>query len=262
MLVRILSDLHNEFWRYEYAKGRANQPLCPIPRLPDDKETVLVLAGDIDTAKHVYLSLEVYSHQFRHVVYVAGNHCFWGGNITSQIDSLRKDVEHLENVHVLDDSEVIIDHVRFLGGTMWTDFKNRDPFAMWDAPKRMNDYRKIRVGGDYKKLRPSDLLERFDKTFNYLKNALEDEDYLNFVVTHHAPSSMSVDEMYRHTPETNVYYYSEVLDKLEYLPVIWAHGHMHNAKDYELYGTRVICNPIGYIGDTETGSNPELVIEV
>jgi len=27
---------------------------------------------------------------------------------------------------------------------------------------------------------------------------------------------------------------------------LWVHGHMHESFDYEIYGTRVVCNPRGY----------------
>jgi predicted phosphodiesterase len=29
---------------------------------------------------------------------------------------------------------------------------------------------------------------------------------------------------------------------------LWVHGHMHNASDYMLGTTRVVCNPRGYTG--------------
>ena len=27
---------------------------------------------------------------------------------------------------------------------------------------------------------------------------------------------------------------------------LWIHGHMHESFNYEVYGTRVVCNPRGY----------------
>jgi len=41
--------------------------------------------------------------------------------------------------------------------------------------------------------------------------------------------------------------------------VLWVHGHSHTAVDYEVAGTRVVCNPRGYPGE-ETGFNPGLVL--
>jgi hypothetical protein len=31
----------------------------------------------------------------------------------------------------------------------------------------------------------------------------------------------------------------------------WVHGHMHNAADYTVHGTRVVCDPYGYPGTLE-----------
>lgn len=30
---------------------------------------------------------------------------------------------------------------------------------------------------------------------------------------------------------------------------LWVHGHMHNASDYVIGDTRVVCNPKGYPGE-------------
>ena len=50
MKVRLFSDLHNEFTRQMHKRN------YEIPELPDDSETVLILAGDIDVGKHAWYS--------------------------------------------------------------------------------------------------------------------------------------------------------------------------------------------------------------
>lgn len=42
---------------------------------------------------------------------------------------------------------------------------------------------------------------------------------------------------------------------------LWVHGHSHTAVDYDVAGTRVVCNPRGYPGE-ETGFRPDLIIDV
>ena len=43
----------------------------------------------------------------------------------------------------------------------------------------------------------------------------------------------------------------------------WVHGHMHESYDYEIYGTRVVCNPRGYAPDAlNPDFRPDLVMEV
>ena len=43
----------------------------------------------------------------------------------------------------------------------------------------------------------------------------------------------------------------------------WIHGHTHVPCDYEIHGTRVVCNPCGYPGVSSIGRFlPWLVVEV
>jgi Icc-related predicted phosphoesterase len=30
---------------------------------------------------------------------------------------------------------------------------------------------------------------------------------------------------------------------------LWCHGHMHESCHYELFGTRIVCNPLGYFDE-------------
>jgi predicted phosphodiesterase len=44
---------------------------------------------------------------------------------------------------------------------------------------------------------------------------------------------------------------------------LWIHGHTHDPFDYEINGTRVICNPRGYPGENASWtSRAALVVEI
>jgi len=44
---------------------------------------------------------------------------------------------------------------------------------------------------------------------------------------------------------------------------LWVHGHMHDSFDYEIYGTRVVCNPRGYAPrDLNPDFRANLVVEI
>ena len=46
-------------------------------------------------------------------------------------------------------------------------------------------------------------------------------------------------------------------------PALWVHGHMHESYDYEVYGTRVVCNPRGYAPDALNPDFwPDLVVDI
>ena len=49
----------------------------------------------------------------------------------------------------------------------------------------------------------------------------------------------------------------------EFAPALWIHGHTHDAFDYEIYGTRVVCNPRGYPEEAERyGFDTQLIVEI
>lgn len=50
---------------------------------------------------------------------------------------------------------------------------------------------------------------------------------------------------------------------LEYEPLMWVRGHIHSFSDYFVDRTRVLCNPLGYSGETSRNTFiPDLVIDL
>ncbi len=44
---------------------------------------------------------------------------------------------------------------------------------------------------------------------------------------------------------------------------LWIHGHMYDPFDYEIYGTRVVCNPRGYAPRALASDfRPDLVVDI
>jgi len=71
MLFRVMSDIHNEFCREESSED------WKVPELAEDKESVLILAGDIGllSRKQTWFGfLSQCSKQFRDVFVIEGNH--------------------------------------------------------------------------------------------------------------------------------------------------------------------------------------------
>ena len=70
------------------------------------------------------------------------------------------------------------------------------------------------------------------------------------VVVHHAPSSQSIAERFKHDTLMNGAFRSELDEFIMDRPQIrlLCHGHMHNNSNYWIGETRVVCNPRGYAG--------------
>jgi predicted phosphodiesterase len=104
--LHVLSDLHLEH--------------APYPSPPADAD-VIVLAGDIGTGTDGIEWAQAWAGG-RPVLYVAGNHEFYGRSLPGLIDELR-DAAAGTTVHVLENDELVLDGVRFLGCSLWSDFE-------------------------------------------------------------------------------------------------------------------------------------------
>jgi len=260
MKIQLVSDLHLEFGDIEIKNNGAD---------------VLILSGDICVAADIGRGemsdrktrfvnfFERVSKEFKNVVYVFGNHEHYHGDFVTSTEIIRTAFGHLSNVHILDIDSVDIDGVLFVGGTLWTNFKNRDPVVMWDAQRMMNDYRTVRNGSPNVFL-PEDSVLYHEQMLRTIDAACNGETRPIVVVGHHAPSFKSIGGRYV-GDKLNGAYASDLVEFIEQRPQIkmWTHGHIHNSSDYMIGSTRVLCNPRGYHGYEENdGFRPNTVFEL
>jgi len=234
MKIRILSDLHLEFQQWRPPKAAAD---------------IIVLAGDIDVGIR---GVEWGRQNFPSspVVYVPGNHEFYGGNLQELREDLFLQGKRFD-VDVLDGGELLIGGVRFLGATLWTDFalqggdRSSIDRAMADAHYGMNDFRLIRYG-ESRMFRPADARAIHLAQVRWLQAKLAEEFAgSTVVVTHHLPHRQSIHPKYEGS-DLNPSFASDLGDLLGPSVSLWIHGHTHESFDYVLNGTRVVCNPRGY----------------
>ncbi|MHC8350976.1 metallophosphoesterase [Pseudomonas sp. RT4P38] len=242
MKLQIYSDLHNEFASFAVPAGAAD---------------VAILAGDIYTkARGVIWAGEAFSCP---VIYVCGNHEFYGGHIDHTLRKMKEVA--LPNVHVLENETFIWNQTRFLCATAWTDFSSTGNVVAatqtaWDW---MNDFRVIRTGENYRRLRPSDLINRNHASFAWLSKELDEPfNGKTVVVTHHAPiAEVMGDKHEGHLSAAYSNRWHELLDKAD----LWIFGHTHRAIDITLGRCRVVSNPRGYPYE-DTGFDPNLMINL
>lgn len=255
MKLAIYSDLHLEFGKF--------QP----PALDVD---VVVLAGDIGK-RHYGLRWAAQAFPTQQIIYVAGNHEFYGERRDMVLSNLRKEAQKESRLHFLDNSEVVLDGVRFLGATLWTDFnlfgEAKRVLAMDAASRMMSDYRQIKRGrsddtGLKNLLTPEDTLRSHEYSVQWLGNKLDVEFAgATVVVTHHAPSIKSLHE-YDHGKLLSAAYASN-LEHLVDKTTLWINGHTHESVNYQIGRGGVVSNPRGYIGAGENEFFEEaLVIDI
>lgn len=243
MRIQIASDLHVEFGDASFFDAGAD---------------VIVLAGDIGVGvRGPQWVAQLLERTQAKILVLPGNHEFYGLDIDATRATMRSfcaaptgwtgDAGQ-QRLFFLDNDQAIIDGVRFLGSTLWTDFMlfghDRRPDCMRDAARGLNDFRLIKKLGHT--FTPADSLDLREEAVRWLdmKLTLEPFDGPTVVITHHCPSWNSVAERYRE--DTLSACFASKLDHLMGFSQLWIHGHTHESFDYKLAGTRVICNPRGY----------------
>lgn len=247
MRLHILSDLHTEFDEFDP---------------PETDADIVVLAGDIGVGRG---GIEWAVRQFgeRPVVYVPGNHEYFHHDI-GFMDELRSSAP--ANVRVLDNESCEFHGVRFLGATLWTDFMLYGEGEAWFSRQRarrsIDDFSVIRNGD--RRFTPEDSVRLHEASKAWLVSELQTPfTGETVIVTHHLPATPSIASRYRNDP-LNPTFASRLEDVIEiYRPDLWIHGHTHVACDYEIFGTRVVCNPRGYPGESaDRKFQPGLVVEL
>ena len=230
MQITYFSDVHLEFGR------------CSFPEHNGD---IVVAAGDIAPGSNA-LPWLLQSENVP-VVYVAGNHEFYGEDSGKTINLLRAKSEGSEIIHFLEKDCFEYRGVRFLGTTLWADFDNGNPEVMRLLEQQMSDFSYIRCGE--RKLRARDVMHTHFSSLHWLIEQLETKYHgPTVVVTHHAPSMKS---WHLEAEDKRRHGYCSELDFMaaRYDIDLWIHGHTHTRHEYKMGNdTTVACNARGYYG--------------
>ena len=261
MQVNLMSDLHMEFSYQELPGGE-----------------VLILAGDmcelrtlyrefnatklLDHKPGAFKSYDFFYHEcakYEKVFMVLGNHEHYHSRFDKTYNELKSILP--PNVTLLEKEYVEYKGVVFLGATLWTDCNKNDTITIQTLQYSMNDFKAIQNfypdKNLYHKLTPEFTIAEHRKTLEYFKTVLaECQNKPVVVITHHAPSSMSIHERYRNDKSLNGGFVSDLSEFILDHPNIkvWTHGHVHDQFDYMIGDTRVIAKPRGYVGHEDTSA--------
>lgn len=260
MKLQPFSDLHAD--------------VAPVKKITiaDDVDVVIVPG---DTCEGALLAFE---HVRRIVplhipiVMTMGNHEFYRRFVPDEL-ALARSHGRSFNIHVLENDSITLSGVgasggvRFLGATLWTDYRifgEANQAAVMNAcAKAMNDHRLI---GWQKKpwlrFRPQEAALLHHQSTAYLEGVLATPfEGPTVVVSHTAVHWNSVHPKYRSDPVTGSFVSDQSVLIERYQPTLWVHGHVHNSSDYWVGQTRILCNPHGY-GSENPHFKDAMVVEL
>lgn len=245
MKLWIISDLHQDFGAFDIE--------------PPADADVAILAGDIQNDE---LIVEI--GNTLPTVFVAGNHEFYGYEHRERLDRLHELMLRSRFLHVLENEEVVIDGVRFLGCTLWTDYDGGNPLAMDLARRSMNDHRRISWQKQpvWLRFRPEEARKLHIQSRNWLSERFSEPfSGKTVVVTHHAPSERSVAPKFAGDPLNHAYYSALDAEIERWGADLHVHGHTHTSFRYKIGKTEIVCNPKGYHNENPM-YDPALIVEI
>jgi len=238
--IDIISDIHLDFFK---DSGE------DFIRTWVPEGEVLILAGDAGEYswwKNKGRLMDALCRKYGHVLYIAGNHDYYGSSLEEGDACFREVEDRIQNLHFLERETLEFGGVKFAGCSLW--FKD-DPMGVF-YEKMMSDFSNIR---DFKPW----IYHRNALSQTFLKE-LQD---IDVVITHHMPTQLSVHERYVNDP-CNRFFLCEMDNViLDLQPKFWIHGHTHLPCNYSLGNTRVVCNPLGYPNENPGPYGP-VTIEV
>lgn len=253
MKIHLLSDLHLS--------------VQPLPR-PEADADVVVLAGDLGRPAAAL----AWARQFpQPTLFVAGNHEFYGSDLSTAMAQLREGAEGTP-VRVLECDEWHFGGTRFLGCTLWSDHRLlADPeqreLGLRQAVEMIRDFSHIRAAPQgEERLTPALAQQLFDRSVAWLEDRFaQPHDGPTVVVTHFAPARGSIHPRFAGSVINPCFVSDLEAQILRWQPQLWLHGHTHDSFDYRVGRTRVVSNPRGYApgGVVENAAfDPSLVIDV
>ena len=228
MKLVIFSDCHLEFHRDDGVSFVSE--LLPI------RDSVAVVAGDMSTSDLLEKSFGMLCRKFKHVVFVSGNHEYYGTD-PSNLGRCKLELSSkFPNLHWLENEIAEIEGIRFVGTSLWF------PPPPVGTPKwALNDFVQIRGFEPW-------VYEEHEKALRFIERELRPEDVL---VTHHFPFQQSIPRVWKTSSLNPFFYAGERAEALvaQREPRLAIHGHTHTSFNYAHGKTTVVCNPHGYPGE-------------
>lgn len=239
----------------------------------------IILAGDIGVGVNNILFANKWQKELNiPIIVINGNHEYYNnGYYYSGAEHLNLNlVEMLQlkqsalcekDVHFLENQAVIINGVRFLGCTLWTNFRTNPALTrhqeMTETKNYLTDYHVIYYDRA-SLLKPEHILKVHEKSRRWLSAQLK-KDFLGktVVITHHAPTLEGVAPVFRGNKNGGFCNKMDGFLRRHRENVdLWCFGHTHFNIDKTIEGVRCYSNQCGYPNEHIEDFDPLKVIDI
>jgi predicted phosphodiesterase len=245
--IHVLSDLHLEFGVYQ-------------PTVTDSD--IVILAGDIYTGTQG-MTWARDNFPDSEIIYISGNHEFHHHNYQKLLSQFRKEAEKYQ-IHFLENDEVVLHGIRFLGCTLWTDYLSSDELNQQEAMdvlnQRFTDHQLIQFNNEL--FTPGHALGLHKNSVSWLREKLFNEAFegKTLVITHHGPSKHCFHKKFG-VGELAGGFYSDLPDLINNAD-IWIYGHTHSNLDIKIGKTRLVSNQLGNPNEEISDFNRSFIISI
>lgn len=253
MKIQLYSDLHIETLGH-----------YSVPHMDSD---LIVLAGDIDVGmRGIEWAQELTVLHKKPVIYLAGNHEYYRSDYIQLTQSFRDYAKQYDKLIYLEKDEVIIDDVRILGTTLWTNYFHEQGVIERDRNiavlnEALTDHVLITINGEPFTARRA--YEENQLSERWLRQKLDEPSAgKTLVVTHHSPSLKCGHRVFGLNQFSSGFVSN--LDALVKKADLWLYGHTHCNEDLMIGKCRIISNQKGYPREKSVGEvfQTNLIIEI
>eukprot|EP00792_Barthelona_sp_PAP020_P011723 TRINITY_DN588_c0_g1_i1.p1 TRINITY_DN588_c0_g1~~TRINITY_DN588_c0_g1_i1.p1 ORF type:complete len:281 (-),score=63.89 TRINITY_DN588_c0_g1_i1:65-907(-) len=248
LTFQLISDLHLEFFdNLSQAIEILNLQIAD-----ENYSKFLIICGDVCALDNVSITLfedffQYVSLNFKQIIYIAGNHEYYGLNFADTIIEIKNRLVNFPNVIFLEKEHIKIGKLTILGTTLWT------------SPNRMYSRVFNNFSNDFKciknkrrgKILPSDFTIEHNNAVEFIQNCLNNlgPDEKALIITHHVPGFPDVLKQHVKAAELLSLYGSDMISLLRnnrQRIVLWCCGHCHRRIRRKIGGVSIVSNPFGY----------------
>lgn len=230
MRIKLISDVHLEH-------GTDLHKLMT----PSEEAEILIIAGDLTVGpSNTYRALKELQSYHQHIIYVSGNHEYYGYTLSEFNQQLRILLANEPDIHFLNNEYVTIEGIHFIGSTLWTNFRY-NPLATLAARVMISDFKYI------KDFTPDQSAIEYYNSLKFIKYATSTLANKKVVITHFMPATECIAPKYANEELLNKYFCNDLAPFIDTLSdTTWLFGHTHAPTDVMINTTRLVSNPHGY----------------